>query len=352
MWINMQTGYKVLIVDDVPDNIQVAMNVLREENVDLAFATSGKEALELIENGDFDLVLLDIMMPGMDGLETCERLRRTEKGKDLPVIFVTAKTDVDSIAKGFSVGGVDYITKPFHPEELIARVRTHLELYRAKALLEYHNISLERKLEFSEKRLLGEIEANQREMIFFLTELMEATSDETGRHLRRVAEYSRLLAHYHHSIAEEDANLIFQASPMHDIGKIAVPEEILHKPGKLTPDEYNIMKTHTTKAYEFFHSSSRRIMEAASIIAYQHHEKWDGSGYPRGLKGNDIHIYGRIVALADVFDALTHKRVYKEPWSIEDAVEYIVDNSAKHFDPYLVEIFQENLDEFIAISKF
>jgi len=347
----MKMGYRILIVDDVTENIQVAMSILKEESYDFSFATTGEMALELVTEEDFDLILLDVMMPGIDGYEVCERIHSDPRYIDVPVIFLTAKADVDAISKGFEVGGVDYIVKPFHANELIARVKTHLELYKAKALLKHHNLSLQVKMRDEESRLLSELEESQKETIFVLTELMESTSDETGKHIRRVAEYSRLLAHYHHSISEEDANVIYHASPMHDIGKIAMPEHILHKPEKLTAEEFEIIKTHTTKAHEFLKASQRKIMKTADIIAYEHHEKWDGTGYPRGLKGEEIHPFARIVGLADVFDALTHKRVYKEAWSVEDAAEHIIKSSGTFFDPYLVEIFKTNLDEFIAISR-
>ena len=347
----MELKYHILIVDDVPDNIQVAMSILKEENYEFSFATSGDSALELIADNDFDLILLDVMMPGIDGYEVCMRIRANPETEDIPVIFVTAKSDVDSIRKGFETGGQDYIVKPFHADELLARVQTHIELYRAKKILQHNNLSLQTKMVRHATRIDNELEESQKEMISVLTEIMEATSDETGKHIRRVAEYSRLLAHYHHSISEEDANTIYAAAPMHDIGKIAIPEHILHKNGKLSDEEFRTMKEHTTKGQDFLRVSERKIMKAASIIAYQHHEKWDGSGYPRALEGDAIHVYGRIVALADVFDALTHKRSYKAPWSIDDAVAYITDNRAKHFDPYLVEIFEDNVDEFISISK-
>jgi len=213
-------------------------------------------------------------------------------------------------------------------------------------------LNLKNSLLFREKRFVTEIEDSQKEMIYVLTELMEANSDETGRHIRRVAEYSRLLAHYHPSITEEDAQVIFHAAPMHDIGKIAIPHEILHKPGRLTEEEFNIMKTHTTRAHDFLKISDRKFIKAAKVIAMQHHEKWDGSGYPKGLAGEDIHPYARIVALADVFDALTHKRVYKDAWSVDEAVEYIAQHKNTQFDPILVDIFLEHIDEFITISHF
>jgi len=347
----MQFNYQILIVDDVVDNIQVAMNILKEENYDFSYATSGEDAMELIENGDFDMILLDVMMPGLDGYEVCMRIRKDEKHKDIPIIFLTARADVDSLAKGFEVGGMDYIIKPFHANELLSRVKTHLELYRAKEILKHHNLSLQVKMKNEEVRLLTELEETQKEIIFVLTELMESTSDETGKHIRRVAECSRLLAHYHKSISEEEANVIYHAAPMHDIGKITIPENILHKKGKLSHEEFEIMKQHTTNVHKILSVSKRNIMKVANMIASEHHEKWDGSGYPLGLKGEEISIFGRIVALADTFDALTHKRVYKDAWSVKEAISYIIENSGKHFDPYLVEIFKENIDEFISIAK-
>jgi putative two-component system response regulator len=347
----MMQGYNILIVDDVLDNIQVAMNILKEDSYNFSFAQSGEEALKLMHKNNFDLILLDIMMPGIDGYKVCKTMKEDPRLSDIPVIFLTAKADMDSMTMGFEVGALDYITKPFHANELLARVKTHLELYNAKKILKQNNLSLQNKVEMERKRVLTELENSQKEMIFVLTELVESVSDETGKHIKRVAEYSRLLAHYHHALSEEDADIIYHASPMHDIGKMSIPENILHKKSSLSEEEFEIMKTHTTKAHEYLKITNRKIMKAADVIAYEHHEKWDGSGYPRGLKGEDIHIFGRIVALADVFDALTHKRVYKDAWSVEEAAQYIKEHSGTQFDPYLVKIFEENIDEFISISK-
>ena len=347
----MQHYYNILIVDDVLDNIQVAMNILKEDSYNFSYAKNGEDALNLLKNNNFDLILLDIMMPGIDGYEVCSRMQKDPRLSDIPVIFLTAKADIDSMTRGFKVGGLDYITKPFHANELLARVKTHLELYKAKQILKDNNLSLHTKLVMEEKRIFSELEKSQKEMIFVLTELVESVSDETGRHIRRVAEYSRLLAHYHEALSEEDAEIIYDASPMHDIGKMAIPYSILHKKDSLTNEEFEVMKTHTTIAHGYLKHPDRKILKAADIIAYEHHEKWNGKGYPRGLKGEDIHIFGRIVALADVFDALTHKRVYKEAWNIDDAITYILEHSGTQFDPYLVEIFKENIDEFISISK-
>jgi putative two-component system response regulator len=347
----MMQGYNILIVDDVLDNIQVAMNILKEDSYNFSFAQSGEEALKLMHKNNFDLILLDIMMPGIDGYKVCKTMKEDPRLSDIPVIFLTAKADMDSMTMGFEVGALDYITKPFHANELLARVKTHLELYNAKKILKQNNLSLQNKVKMERKRVLTELENSQKEMIFVLTELVESVSDETGKHIKRVAEYSRLLAHYHHALSEEDADIIYHASPMHDIGKMSIPENILHKKSSLSEEEFEIMKTHTTKAHEYLKIPNRKFMKAADVIAYEHHEKWDGSGYPRGLKGEDIHIFGRIVALADVFDALTHKRVYKDAWSVEEAAQYIKEHSGTQFDPYLVKIFEENIDEFISISK-
>lgn len=344
---------QILIVDDVPDNIQVAMSLLREDSYEFSFANSGEKALSILQNDDaaFDLILLDIMMPGLDGYETCQRIKSQTQLKDIPIIFLTAKADVDSIARAFKVGGVDYVTKPFHAAELLARVRTHVQLYQTKKWLEQQNIDLETKSRFAQARLLSELENSQKELIWFLTELMESTSDETGKHIRRVAEISALLAKLHPTLTDTDADTLYHASPMHDIGKMTVPHEILHKPGKYTPEEFEVMKSHTTNAYKLLSGSKRKLIKSAAIIAYQHHEKWDGSGYPRGLKGSDIHIYGRIVALADVFDALTHQRCYKTAWTVDDAVAFIQEQRGYHFDPELVDLMISHLDQFADIVK-
>jgi putative two-component system response regulator len=347
----MKLSYNVLVVDDISDNIKVAMNILKENNYNFSFALDGKKAMEIVQTKDFDLILLDIMMPEMNGFEVCTKLKSDPKTAEIPVIFLTAKADVDSITHGFKLGAVDYITKPFFADELIARVSTHLELYRAKSILKQNNLDLGIKIVETEKRLLSELEQSQKEIIYLLTELMESTSDETGKHIKRVADISRLLATLHGSLGEDEINDIYYASPLHDIGKITIPYDILHKPGKYTPEEFEVMKEHTTNAHKFLKTSNRKLIKAGDIIAYEHHEKWDGSGYPQGLKGEEIHIYGRIVALADVLDALTHKRVYKDSWDFAKAAEYIIGLKETQFDPYLVELFEANLESFSQIIE-
>lgn len=340
----------VLIVDDVAENIQVAMNILQEDSYEFSFATSGEEALELVEEDSFDLILLDIMMPGMDGFEVCRRLKAIEGCANIPVIFLTAKVDTESIAEGFSLGAVDFITKPFHSTELLSRVANHIELNQQKLQLQAANEKLENKLRFREERLLSELDANQKELIGILTELMIATTDESHEHIRRVAEYARLLAYHHSSLSEDDADTIYHAAPMHDIGKITIGLSILNKPQALTEQERSCIESHTTSAHQFLSKAHRKILKSAAIIAHQHHERWDGTGYPQQLKGDDIHIFGRIVALADTFDALIHERPYREAWTVDQAVDYIFDNRGTAFDPELVDIFKEHVNDFVNIA--
>ncbi|HIP28026.1 MAG TPA: response regulator [Sulfurovum sp.] len=347
----MELSYNVLIVDDVVDNIQIAMNILREENYNLTFALSGEEAITLANTNQFDIILLDIMMPNIDGFTVCERIKKIPEYVNVPIIFLTAKTDIDSISRAFEIGGSDYVTKPFHAVELLARVKSHLELYRSRLILQENNLSLQIKMKYEKKRLLNEVEEGQKELIYTLTELMETCSAETGEHIKRVAKMAHILAKHYPLLTDADADTIFHAAPMHDIGKATIPHHILHKTEKLTDEEFAVMKTHTTVAHKFLKNSKRKMIQAADIIAMQHHERWDGSGYPKGLKGEEIHPYGRVMAVIDVFDALTHKRCYKEAWSIEDSVAYMQEHSGTRFDPQLIDVFMENIDEFVSIAR-
>lgn len=347
----MDNSYNVLIVDDISDNIKVAMNILKENNYNFSYSFDGEEALDIVKTKSFDLILLDIMMPKMNGFEVCKILKNDPLTQEIPIIFLTAKADIESITEGFKLGAVDYITKPFHADELMSRVATHLELYRSKAVLIQNNLDLHVKILQSEKRFLSELEQNQKDIIYILAELMESTSDETGKHIKRVADASNLLATLHESFSQSEIEDIYFAAPLHDIGKITVPHHILHKPARYTEDEFKIMQEHTTNAHNLLKKSSRRFLKAGDIIAYQHHEKWDGSGYPQGLKGAEIHVYARIVALTDVLDALTHKRVYKESWSFDEAAKYIIERKGKQFDPYLVELFEKNIESFRIIIE-
>ncbi len=319
----------ILVVDDTPTNVVLVRKLLEREGHNVVVAENGEQAVDKAVEGKFDLILLDVMMPVMDGFTACEQLKATEKTKDIPVIFLTALSDIKEVSRGFEVGGVDYIVKPFNARELKARVQTHLELkyYRDE-----------------------EIEQTQKDIIFTLAYVGELRSKDTGNHVRRVSEYSGLLGRLY-GLRAETVEVLKLAAAMHDIGKVAIPDRILNKPSALNEKEREMMNHHTEWGYHIFSQSKRPILQAAAIVAAQHHEKYDGTGYPKGLKGDQIHIFGRIVALADVFDALLTKRSYKEEWNAGQALKYITDESGKHFDPELVELFIDHFGRFLEIRQ-
>lgn len=450
----------ILIIDDNPKNIQLAASILKAATLyNIFFATSGEKGIEQLEGKKYSLILLDINMPGIDGYQTASIIKQNNLTKKIPIIFLSANANKESIRKGFEYGGADYITKPFDEEELLHRVKTHVNLFTAeeslrgevddtKLLLEQYKLavdigSLVSKTDskgiityvndkfceiskYSQEELIGQshsivrspdlsksifknmwktiqnkeiwngllknrakdgssyfvdatiipilnsdgeifeyiamrtditkeialredIESTQREVLSTLGELGEWRSKETGDHVNRVALYSELLAKKY-GCNEEDVKLLKMASPMHDIGKVIIPDEILLKPAKLTDEEFTIMKNHTTYGWEIFHKSNHALLQAAALIAHEHHEKWDGSGYPQGLKGLDIHTFGRITAIADVFDALSHERVYKKAWEMEKVLEFLQVESGKSFEPKLVDIFLDNINEIIKIK--
>lgn len=450
----------LLVVDDEPRNIQVVSNVLKEiTDCHILYATNGEQALHRVEKNDIDLILLDMMMPLLDGLETCKQLKSNPRYSAIPVIFLTAKNDEESLIKAFEAGAVDYISKPFLRRELIARVTTHLnlrlaqkslasELSENKELLKQykeivdlssivtksdpngrityandnfctisgysldeligkpHNIVRHPEVPSSfykemwdtirEKRpwkgivknltkegrvyivdavvspilnskdeiveyislrkditpiveLKEEIEATQKELILMLGNVGENRSKETAAHVRRVAEYAKILA-IGYGLSATECETLWSTATMHDIGKVGIPDYILNKPDKLSLEEFEIMKTHAETGYSFFKNSSRPLLQAAAIVAHEHHERWDGLGYPRGLAGEDIHIFGRITAIADVFDALGTKRVYKRGWEIDEILNYFREQSGKQFDPALVELLLANVEQFLLIN--
>jgi putative two-component system response regulator len=342
----MSDKYDILIVDDVSENIKVAINILQNDKYNFSFALDAKQAINILKTKRFDLVLLDVMMPEMDGFALCKIIKQSPSISDTPIIFVTAKVDIDSIEKGFEVGGIDYITKPFHPRELKSRVSNHLELYSHRKRLTKENKFLVNKVNVERHKILTEIEKSQKELISILMDIMEFDSGETALHVKRVANISRELAILEGSLSDDEIKNIYLAAPLHDIGKLLVDNNILHKDGKLTEEEFDIMKQHPEFAVGMLKQSERELIKTARIIAYEHHENWDGTGYPQGKSGEDIHIYGRIVAIADVLDALTHKRSYKDAWSFEEACEFIFQNAGKKFDPRLTKILEENIDIF------
>jgi len=317
---------RILIVDDEPNNLQVLKQILNER-YQLIFATSGEKALVAAVKHRPDLVLLDIMMPGMNGYEACERLRDAPTTKDIPVIFVTAMSEVEDEARGFDAGAVDYIQKPVSGSIVLRRIETHLSLVRAQQL-----------------------ENSQKAAIYMLGEAGHYNDTDTGVHIWRMAAYSRVLAEAA-GWPEHMLDRIELAAPMHDTGKIGIPDDILKAPRKLTAEEWEVMKRHAEIGHEILRKSNTPMFVMAAEIARCHHEKWDGSGYPAGLSGEAIPEAARIVALADVFDALTMRRPYKEPWSIEDSVTEIRKNSEIHFEPRLVDLFEKILPEILSIKQ-
>jgi len=335
----------ILVVDDVETNIDILLELLGDK-YDVLVALDGKSALNLVEEEHIDLILLDIMMNEMDGFEVIQKLKINPKTKNIPVIFITAKTDEDSIEKAYELGGVDYITKPFRAREVLSRISNHLYLSEQNIILEEK--VKEKTIELRE--LNKELELTQKEIVFTMGMIGEKRSKETGNHVKRVALYSEVLARAY-GLDENEVKLLKEASPLHDIGKVAIPDAILNKPGRFTPEEFEIMKKHATHGYEILKYSNRPLLKAAAIVAYEHHEKWAGGGYPRGLKGEEIHIYGRITAVADVFDALGSDRVYKKAWEDEKIFNLFKEERGKHFEPKLVDLFFENIDTILDIRS-
>jgi len=345
----MKKRYEILIVDDVSENIKIAISILKSDEYNFSYALNGESAIEILKTKRFDLILLDIMMPGIDGFKLAKRIKATPAIKETPIIFVTAKVDIDSIEEGFNIGAVDYVTKPYHPVELKKRVKNHLELYDLRKKLTYDNKVLQKDIEKEKAQHLTDVELAQREIVYVLSEIMEQDSGETAEHVKRVAEISKQLAFLEGNLSANEIKTLYLAAPLHDVGKVLIDNNILHKEGKLSDEEFSKMQEHPELALNILQKSTQKLICAAATIAYEHHENWDGSGYPRGLKGEEIHIYGRIVAIADVLDALTHKRSYKEAWSFEDAISYMMQESGKKFDPRLMELFLNNLEIFKEI---
>lgn len=326
----------VLVVDDAAESIDVARGVLGTE-FQVKAAISGAKALEVIGNNPPDLILLDVMMPDMSGYEVCRRVKDNPDTAQIPVVFATTLSDSDSEAKGLELGAVDYVTKPYVPALLRSRIRTHIALFKQHLLLE--ELVAERTRELLETR---------QEIIRRLGRAAEYRDNETGMHVLRMSHISHTIA-VASGMPRERAELLLQASPMHDIGKLGVPDRILLKPGKLDPDEWEVMKRHTTIGAAIIGDHPAGLMVVAKKVALYHHERWDGTGYPEGLAGEAIPLEARIVALADVFDALLSIRPYKRAWSVAEAVEYFEQQRGRHFEPRLVAALLDNLDECLAI---
>lgn len=351
---------EILIVDDEPINLSVLRNLLCPFFLVRA-CKSGEESLRLISSGPKpDLILLDILMPGLDGYDTLSRIRENPDNYEIPVIYITALDSIAEEEKGFSLGAVDYITKPFRAPVVLERIRVHLELKQSRDLLKDKNDWLQAEVDrrVKENRIIHDLALNM------ITQLVETRDTDTANHITRTKTYIEILAghlrkmdKYRAFLTDERLDNIISASALHDIGKIGIPDSILLKPGRLTAEEFELMKAHCKIGGDAIRSAMEQVpytdikedsdsapasyvfFAEAQKIATSHHERWDGSGYPDGLKGDEIPLPALLMALADVFDALTTVRIYKRAWSMEDAYEHIVSERGKHFSPDIVDAF-------------
>ncbi|GAB2859945.1 two-component system response regulator [Pseudoduganella ginsengisoli] len=349
----------ILVVDDTPDNIDLLCAIL-EEDYRTKIAVNGERALK-IANGDSkpDLILLDIMMPGMSGYDVCKQLKSNPATRDIPVIFVTAMSEITDEQMGLSLGAADYITKPVSAPIVLARIKTQLAMKRVHDFLRDQNTFLESEV----KRRTAEVAALQDVAIHTMASLAETRDNETGNHIRRTSWYVKALAErlrhhprFSHFLDDATIELLFKSAPLHDIGKVGIPDRILLKPGRFEPHEMEIMKTHTTLGRDAIIAAERELgievdfLRFAKEIAYGHQEKWDGSGYPEGLAGDAIPISARLMALADVYDALISRRVYKDGMSHEQAVAIITEGRGTHFDPDITDAFLDIQRQFVEIA--
>lgn len=359
-------GKRILVIDDEPILCSTMADYLEDYGVDPYTANNGLIGLEIYKNVKPDLVILDLNMPVMDGFEVLSKVG--DELKETPFIVVSGVGVVQEAIKAVRLGAWDFVTKPIHDyailDHAMEKAFDRARLIRENRLYKEHlesevrkrtkdlrdEIKERKKAQIALEELNVEIEHTQSEIIELLGEVVETRSKETANHVKRVAEFSYLMA-LEYGMDEEEAELLRKASPMHDVGKIGIPDNILNKPGKLTDDEYETIKTHTIIGYELLHHSERDVLKAASIVALQHHERWDGRGYPNKLEKEDIHIYGRITSIADVFDALSHKRHYKDAWSVDQTYDFIAEHKGSMFDPHLVEMFIGIRDKVEAIYK-
>ena len=351
----------ILVVDDTPDNLSLMSELLRDDYT-IRLANNGERALKLANHEQPPhLILLDIMMPEMDGYEVCRRLKESPATREIPVMFLTAKTQEEDERHGFELGAVDYITKPISPSIVLARVKAHLELKAARDFLKEHNQRLEEEV----NRRTAEVVAVQAVTVHSMASLAETRDSDTGNHIRRTQHYVKALAeklrgHGRFSAFldnDENIEMLYRSAPLHDIGKVGIPDKILLKPGKLTDEEFEIMKTHTTLGRNAIERAEQELgmtmpfLALAKEIAYSHQEKWNGTGYPEGLSADDIPISARLMAIADVYDALISRRIYKDGMPHEKAVEIIQSERNRHFDPDMVDAFVEIADTFREIAQ-
>ncbi len=316
----------ILIVDDEPSNLAAMRQVLSGLHK-LVFAINGEQTIAAALKHHPSLILLDIQLPDRDGYSVCRELKADARTSDIPVIFVTGLADAGHEEEGFAAGAVDYITKPISPAIVVARVRTHLTLVKTSRL-----------------------EQSYREAILMLGEAGHFNDTDTGVHIWRMAAYSRVLA-LGAGCSEAEAEQLELAAPMHDTGKIDIPSHILRKPGPLDAQEWEVMRSHPQVGYDILVRGHSPVFQLAAEVSLRHHEKWDGSGYPGALKGTEIPQSARIVALADVFDALSMKRPYKDPWPLEKIKHHVLDSAGSHFDPDMVQVFERVLPQLLAVRE-
>jgi len=343
----------ILVVDDQVQNIELLEAHLVPHGYEIIRAVNGEDALDKLSGNQIDLILLDIMMPGMDGFEVTRRVRQSKKNHLLPVILVTALWETEDRIKGIEAGCDDFISKPIDKLELLARIRSLLKVKDYNDLMLNYRTELESEVTARTEQLnqaLLRLKTASLDTIYRLSMASEYKDEDTGAHIKRMSRYSAAVAR-RMGLDERTIETILYAAPMHDLGKIGIPDQILLKPARLDPAEWEIMKQHTVIGAKILKGSDAEFIRLGEIIAQSHHEKWDGSGYPNSLKGIDIPIAGRITAIADAFDALTSKRPYKEPFSVEKSLAIIRKGRGNHFDPDVVDAFFAIQDEILTIKS-
>jgi len=333
--MNDLSNCKILLVDDTKSNIDILVHALKED-YKLGAALNGPKALEYAKVNPLDLILLDVLMPEMNGFEVCRRLKADSVTANIPIIFITALDDPGNKTRGFEIGAVDYITKPFDIAEVKARVKTHLSLRVAQEALKIQNIILEVKV----KERTRDLQKTQKDLFIRLGVTAESRNTGIGGHLQRMAEYGKMLGKAAR-LSPGEIEILSLAVTVHDVGKVAVPDIILFKPKKLSRKEFESVKTHSSIGAKLLGGSKSKLLQAAERIALTHHEKWDGTGYPNGLSGKEIPIFGRMAAVCDVFDALISDRPYRKAWPFEKALAEIIAGRGTHFDPDLARLFAE-----------
>ena len=359
-------NFHILVVDDLPENLQLLGTNLVKAGYEVCFAEGGEQALEILYSEPIDLVLLDIMMPEMDGFEVCRKIRGNQWLDGVPVIFLTANNETDTVVTAFDVGAVDYVTKPFNGIELLSRVKTQLRLKSYQDRLHASQKELEQQHERLEHKVTErtlDLVRTQDATIHCMASIAEHRDPETGHHILRTQNYVNILATnlryrdgYTDQIDDEFVTQVTKSAPMHDIGKVGIADIILMKPGPLTSMEFQAIKQHPLIGMKALRAARKTLGDnnfllMAEQIAWSHHEKWDGSGYPRGLAGADIPLAGRIMAIADVYDALRSVRVYKPAVTHDAACDILLNDQGHHFDPDILAVFGEHQDQFAEISE-